>query len=747
MDIQSKELDGAFQLYPMIIPGWRDSVLPAGIAHGGIPQSIYQQPKGLLMVIDPQTTLSQAMAAYDSVVVWLNDEETSVGTIIQPGAEGDRIALYLPPGLLVNGINQLFYRWKRSSGNSEDSRPILDVLYHNPAPGFPAPAGITLIHPVSVGPTEAAQGALINFRVSYPRAFDKVTLTVGTWSRTITVTDPTQPITLTLTAADFRQIGDNPLTPVSARVVDQLGNGNSSATTFMDIHASQVLLEQAIFREILDENNDDPNYVDLEKMNTGPLWALVHLIGAVWEAKDQIRLKFTAELGGKEIVSHEETLEVTQIPSQFSWRIENAMVIPDSEVSVVYEQLRGGRVIGVSQEAKAKVIGSALQLPKPDIKEANGDSLNPIAAKNTLIAIVPEYADMIGTLLSVKFLGTDGGGSHTTLAVPVTNQGRQEVNLPKSLIPFNLGKSVTVTYTVTRNGVPQTSKPFILVILFFSKTDLEAPVIPQSSNDQLDLSTFSTHAWITSYAWPLIAEGQKVWLRVYCVDENGDLRVLPLLTGHSVRASEMVSGLKVELSRSELDRLRNRSDLRVELKVTFDGDVHESAAVEFPGLTVLLLAELVELFEDFNSFTQAVTYGVGATVTTPLGIFKMLTSTTSPIGQNYATQIWVDALNGVADLHGLWWYHWDSDRAELSLAYACEKISFVLLVNTPAVISVRCFDMGGGLVENSSFGVGFNLVEFAGNNIKRIEFAVAVPGRKSGLSMLDDIKLFIKRSL
>lgn len=239
MDIQSKDLAGAFQLYPMIIPGWRDAVLPAGVAHGGIPQSIYQEPKGLLMVIDPQTTLSQAMAAYDSVVVWLNGEQTSVGTIIQPGEEGDRIALYLPPGLLMNGINHLFYRWTRSSGNFEDSKPILDVLYHDPAPGYPAPAGIVVTHPARVGPTEAAQGVAVTFGISFPRPYDKVTLTVGTWSHTITVADPAQPITLKLTATDFQQIGDNPQMPIKVRVVDQLGNSNVSATTFMDIHASQ----------------------------------------------------------------------------------------------------------------------------------------------------------------------------------------------------------------------------------------------------------------------------------------------------------------------------------------------------------------------------------------------------------------------------------------------------------------------------------------------------------------------------
>lgn len=252
MDIQSEEFAGAFQLYPMIIPGWQDTVLPAGTAHGGIPRSIYPEPEGLLMVIDPFTKLSAATGAYeiamavdDTVTVWLNGEKTSASKTIKPGEESDRIRLYLSPGLLVNGINELFYRVTRLSGNPNDSEPILKVLYHDPAPGYPAPAGIVVTHPASVGPAEAAQGVVVSVKLTNARPYDEVTLTVGTWSRTITVAESAPPITpsltltLTLTAADFQLIGDSHLTPIKARVVDQLGNSNLSATTFMDIHASE----------------------------------------------------------------------------------------------------------------------------------------------------------------------------------------------------------------------------------------------------------------------------------------------------------------------------------------------------------------------------------------------------------------------------------------------------------------------------------------------------------------------------
>ncbi|WP_414871266.1 hypothetical protein, partial [Pseudomonas sp. IT-347P] len=46
--------------------------------------------------------------------------------------------------------------------------------------------------------------------------------------------------------------------------------------------------------------------------------------------------------------------------------------------------------------------------------------------------------------------GTPAGGSHTTAPWPVTALGRQEIPLDNKVIAFNLGKPVTVSYTVTR---------------------------------------------------------------------------------------------------------------------------------------------------------------------------------------------------------------------------------------------------------------------------------------------------------
>jgi hypothetical protein len=220
-------------------------VKPAGLAHGGIPQSLFQAPNGLALVIDPFTTLKTfVLAAFDSVEVYVDGKPTSVIKMILPGEEQNRILLYLPAGRLANGVNQLSYRVTRVSGNFEDSDP-LDVLFHDPAPGEPAPASMKLeisprIVQSGVGPADAAKGVLFTFVYPYARAYDLVRLQVGTQNFEFEVVDPKQPITLTLFTADFQKVGDNDNTPLKFTVTDQLNNSNQSSTLLLNIHVSRL---------------------------------------------------------------------------------------------------------------------------------------------------------------------------------------------------------------------------------------------------------------------------------------------------------------------------------------------------------------------------------------------------------------------------------------------------------------------------------------------------------------------------
>lgn len=218
--LNSAQADAALALYPLFIPGWKEGLLPANTYHGGAPLTIYSPSTSLFIVIDPLLTLSITLGIGDSVRLWVNNVATSLVKPIKEGMENERITMELPWGELNNGENTLHYRVTRLSGNFNSS-PTVKLLYHYPA------CEITVSHPPSVGPTQSATFTLTR---NYPREYDVLTLTVGTWSKKIPYAHPTNPVGYTLSAAELQQIGPG-THPVSAKVADQLGNFKVSPTS------------------------------------------------------------------------------------------------------------------------------------------------------------------------------------------------------------------------------------------------------------------------------------------------------------------------------------------------------------------------------------------------------------------------------------------------------------------------------------------------------------------------------------
>ena len=268
MDIQPSTLNDMFDLYPVIIPGWVTPVRPAGLAHGGIPKSLYDgQPEGLECLIDPWTELkrrSWTMAAYDRVDLYINDDPTPVaGDTVRPGHEEERMSLHVPHGHLLHGVNKLYYTVTRPGGNSEPSRS-LNVLYHLRAPGEPAPNGLDLLIPpdvVSAGVSaeRAAQGVEFGFAYSYPRDYDRITFLLGDITIPFEVVNASIPVVKTLFTDTFQQAGDNPNTLIQYRVTDQLGNSNQSSTKCLDIHLEQVLIIPTLVSVTDADDNEIPN--------------------------------------------------------------------------------------------------------------------------------------------------------------------------------------------------------------------------------------------------------------------------------------------------------------------------------------------------------------------------------------------------------------------------------------------------------------------------------------------------------
>ncbi|WP_339505502.1 hypothetical protein [Pseudomonas sp. RL_105y_Pfl2_101] len=248
-------------------------------------------------------------------------------------------------------------------------------------------------------------------------------------------------------------------------------------------------------------------------------------------------------------------------------------------------------------------IGAAMNLTAPSVKQASGaapnQQLNPVAAKDALTVVIPNYGIQPGDQVSVTWAGTAGAGSQTT--PPEDLSPSREVDLLTDVIPYNLGRSVTVTYIVTRNGDDSpASDPLNLTVQALDQDDLlvAKPRILQAANNgegpELDVAALTSNATVRIDSWPLIAQGQYVWLSVKGKNKDDTDYDLPLWSstlGSRVSAGWVSSGFATNtVPLNDLHGLRDGSALTVEFKATLNQSTDEGQAITFPLRTYTVRA-------------------------------------------------------------------------------------------------------------------------------------------------------------
>ena len=247
-------------------------------------------------------------------------------------------------------------------------------------------------------------------------------------------------------------------------------------------------------------------------------------------------------------------------------------------------------------------IGAALDLSAPSVKQATGNApsqqLNPVAAKDELTVVIPDYGIRAGDEVSVTWAGTAGAGSHTTplQALP----GSREITLPVSLIAYNLDRSVTITYTVTPSGGNESppSATLNLAVQTIAQDDLlvAKPRITQAQNNgegaELDLSTLTGNGTVRIDSWPLIAAGQYVWLRLKGTNTDNLEHNVTLWEPPSKVSSQWVSdGFATNVAElAYLRELKHGSTLTVEFKASLNQSLEEDQATPFPLRTYTVQA-------------------------------------------------------------------------------------------------------------------------------------------------------------
>jgi hypothetical protein len=187
-------------------------------------------------------------------------------------------------------------------------------------------------------------------------------------------------------------------------------------------------------------------------------------------------------------------------------------------VTVRYEVRRGSQPPLHSVQVTFRVGAVELTLPAPAIKEASGTSLDPVAAKDTLTAMVNFENSQPTDEVRVTWTGNGDAGSTQSEWITVGSLPRA-VPLDPSVVAFNLGRAVTVSYEVRRNSVPMgTSASLTLDVQSLDASPggpLPTPQLQEAVGDELDIDDIVGQGRVrVTPPWPLIAVGQRFWLEL-----------------------------------------------------------------------------------------------------------------------------------------------------------------------------------------------------------------------------------------
>jgi hypothetical protein len=222
----------------------------------------------------------------------------------------------------------------------------------------------------------------------------------------------------------------------------------------------------------------------------------------------------------------------------------------------------------------------------PTVLEAVGATLDPYNALNGATVRVA-YEGMLTTdKIGVAWI-------NPATSQPYIDQqdgsasGEVHFDIPVSVVAASQGQTIEVVYAVVRGGNPGVpSESLYLQVSELEQRYLPPPVVPEAdASDTLDLAAFEGDASVTVAAWPLIALGQRYWIKVSGTLNSSMPHSFYVARNRVPTASEVEAGLDKPMLRTELENLKDSTALTVEMKVAFDGVGNESSAIAFPVKT------------------------------------------------------------------------------------------------------------------------------------------------------------------
>ena len=247
-----------------------------------------------------------------------------------------------------------------------------------------------------------------------------------------------------------------------------------------------------------------------------------------------------------------------------------------------------------SPEKRLDIHLDRLDLRAPTVKGMTGTNFSPTQPE--VRVLVPQGSLLPTDKLSVIWQGATGSavaGSYTSPQRLVS--AGLEIAVPRSVLAYSLGKQVTVTYVVERNGKPAPSLPLPLNILTLPATALISPkIVEADANNFLDVMALgSSNATIHALLHTLIEAGQPCWLSLEGKKADGTAHNLTRWNGlpYQVNATWISQGFWPNaLANSYLKQLGHGTTLTIKFKVSLDKSNNLATATVFPDRTYTIKA-------------------------------------------------------------------------------------------------------------------------------------------------------------
>lgn len=210
-----------------------------------------------------------------------------------------------------------------------------------------------------------------------------------------------------------------------------------------------------------------------------------------------------------------------------------------------------------------------LVLPAPSVREAPEGVLDPLQAVAGATVVVA-YRGMLDTDdIRIRWDGHEDATD--PVSQPGNPTGSVEFTVTPAAIAPTLGSTLELIYVVTRDAAELESDALPLTVETLPESSLPTPKITQATYPSKVLKVFELNddADLTVAAWPLIASGQRIWLRFEGIARDGS----DYKWNHPVWQDFAITHdaeQSTQVALSELQKLKNNSYLRLIMEVSFD---------------------------------------------------------------------------------------------------------------------------------------------------------------------------------